>query len=107
MANLFSAITPEEKASATQAIIEHGPWAAAAVLIFGVALSLVWYVLRTSTKELARAHEETRKANERSSQAQTKSTEVNTQLKDRMDTMLNLMDKVLDRLHDALTGRQR
>lgn len=79
-------------------IIEHGPWAAAALIIFLAGLSIIWWVLRTSAKEVSAAREEVRNTNARSFQAAEKTTEANTLMAERLKRVLDMLNSVLNLL---------
>ena len=101
MATIPNPIGQEEASSAAQAIIEHGPWAAAAVLVFLAFTGLGWWVLRTAIKEMRTAREQLASANERYAQVSTKIAETNTRMVERLDSMMKMLDRVLDLLHDS------
>ena len=83
---------------AGEAVITHGPWAAFALLVFLAGLSIIWWVLRTSAKEVAAAREEVRNTNARSSQTAEKTTEANTLLAERLNRVIEMLNSVLDLL---------
>ena len=85
-------------AKAGDAVIAHGPWAAAALLVFLAGLSIIWWVLKTSAKEVAAAREEVRNTNTRSSQAAEKTTEANTLMAERLNRVIEMLNSVLDLL---------
>ncbi len=79
-------------------IIEHGPWAAAALIIFLAGLGIIWWVLKTSAKEISTAREEVRNTNARSTQAAEKTTEANTLMAERLNRVIEMLNSVLDLL---------
>ena len=91
-------IPKEEIVGASQRLIEQGVIGAAFFLIFLAAVILIWFVLRSAAKEIRTARAETANANERSAQLATETVKVNTQLVDRQDTVIGMLEKVLDRM---------
>lgn len=86
------------------AIIRHGPWAAAALIMFFSVLSIIWWTLKTSAKEVREARQETQNVNARMDQTTQKMVEVSTKMVDRQDRVINMQNRMLDLLQGMLGG---
>ncbi|KKN10028.1 hypothetical protein LCGC14_1040830 [marine sediment metagenome] len=88
---------------AGEAVIAHGPWAAAFLIVFFALLGIVVWTLKASVREVRDARSGERASNERAMQLSEKTVETNTQLKDRLDRVLEVQNKILDQMEGGST----
>lgn len=100
-------LSPEVADAAAQRLIEFSVIGAAFVLVFFFATALVFWVLKTSAKEMKAVRESAEAANNRSFTAAEKATENSTKISERMGRMLAMQNRIMDALQIlALRGGQ-
>ena len=83
---------------AGEAIIAHGPWAAAFLIVFMALLGIVVWTLKASVREVRDARAGERASNERAMQLSEKTVEANTELRGRLDRVIEMQNKILDQM---------
>ena len=89
---------------AGEAVIAHGPWAAAFLIVFMALLGIVIWTLKASVREVRDARAGERKSNERAMQLSEKTVEANTELRGRLDRVIEMENKIIDLLEGGSTA---